>query len=124
MALAAFALGTAVGLAPLALSRARDPFDDGASYVFWLVGGLVSAAVVASLDPYHSVRYGIALALGFPIGFLLLVALTPMALPNLVPARPDPVISIARLSSFRAPERPAAPATRAADIRTALPRPS
>jgi hypothetical protein len=85
MALAGLALGTAVSLVALAVVADDDPFDAGASYAIWLLGGAASAAVVASLDPYNSRRYGIVTAIGFPLGFLLFVALTPMALPNLFP---------------------------------------
>ena len=86
LALAALALGTAAGLGPLALGAPqRDPFDGGPAYAFWLFGGALSAALVAALDREHWVRYALAVALGFPLAFLLLVALTPVALPGLFP---------------------------------------
>ena len=86
LGLAGLALGTAVGLGPLALGDPQsDPFDGGSAYVFWLFGGALSAALVAALDREHWVRHALAVALGFPLSFLLLVALTPLALPGLFP---------------------------------------
>ena len=86
LGLAGLALGTAVGLGPLALGDGGgDPFDGGSAYAFWLLGGVASAALVAALDREHWSRHALAVALGFPLSFLLLVALTQATRPGLFP---------------------------------------
>jgi hypothetical protein len=86
LGLAGLALGTAVGLGPLALGATEgDPFDAGSAYLFWLFGGAISAALVAALGREHWVRQALAVAAGFPLAFVLLVALTPVGLPSLFP---------------------------------------
>jgi hypothetical protein len=83
---AGLALGTAAALAPLALAAPqRDPFDSASTYVFWLLGGVLSAAAVAALDRERWLRQALAVAMGFPLAFVLLVALTPVPLPGLFP---------------------------------------